>query len=209
MHLFHDASNILAAEQTPSLYSKCRHNALKYTLQRWVNTSEHRQASSVWSAQFTLGFAWSTGTFYDLRWLQFSTRCLSIGRSKWRSPWQTTDVVFLSFVVSGGQTSWSDREDQRKGQWRNRQNYHSKERSAAEVNHRKERIQSSWWTRFLFQHQYRTGKNSSKATTRKKNNLATQNDPSPDRHWPLCGNWRDQSDYPIVLERKKSIRYEG
>jgi inositol-1,4,5-trisphosphate 5-phosphatase len=34
VHLFHDASNLLAAERSPSIYSKCRRNALKYTLER-------------------------------------------------------------------------------------------------------------------------------------------------------------------------------
>ncbi|UJR20820.1 hypothetical protein I4U23_023931 [Adineta vaga] len=33
VHLFHDASNLLAAERSPSIYSKCRRNALQYTLQ--------------------------------------------------------------------------------------------------------------------------------------------------------------------------------
>jgi len=33
VHLFHDASNLLAAERSPSIYSKCRRNALKYTLE--------------------------------------------------------------------------------------------------------------------------------------------------------------------------------
>ncbi len=35
VHLFHDASNLLAAERSPSIYSKCRRNALKYTLERY------------------------------------------------------------------------------------------------------------------------------------------------------------------------------
>lgn len=33
VHLFHDASNLLAAERSPSIYSKCRRNALNYTLE--------------------------------------------------------------------------------------------------------------------------------------------------------------------------------
>jgi inositol-1,4,5-trisphosphate 5-phosphatase len=33
VHLFHDASNILAVERSPSIYSKCRRNALKFTLE--------------------------------------------------------------------------------------------------------------------------------------------------------------------------------
>lgn len=33
VHLFHDASNLLAAERSPSIYSKCRRNALKFTLE--------------------------------------------------------------------------------------------------------------------------------------------------------------------------------
>ena len=34
VHLFHDASNLLAAERSPSIYSKCRRNALKFTLEK-------------------------------------------------------------------------------------------------------------------------------------------------------------------------------
>ena len=37
VHLFHDASNLLAAEQSPSIYSQFRKNALQYTLQRSVH----------------------------------------------------------------------------------------------------------------------------------------------------------------------------
>ncbi|CAF2157491.1 unnamed protein product [Rotaria magnacalcarata] len=33
VHLFHDASNLLAIEHSPSMYSKCRRSALQYTLQ--------------------------------------------------------------------------------------------------------------------------------------------------------------------------------
>lgn len=36
VHLFHDASNLLAAEHSPSIYSKCRRNALQYTLKKFV-----------------------------------------------------------------------------------------------------------------------------------------------------------------------------
>jgi inositol-1,4,5-trisphosphate 5-phosphatase len=37
VHLFHDASNLLAVEQSPSIYSKFRKNALEHTLQRYMN----------------------------------------------------------------------------------------------------------------------------------------------------------------------------
>ncbi|CAF1616835.1 unnamed protein product [Adineta ricciae] len=41
VHLFHDASNILAVEQSPSVYSIFRKNALQYTLQRLpLNSSD-------------------------------------------------------------------------------------------------------------------------------------------------------------------------
>ncbi|UJR28749.1 hypothetical protein I4U23_009976 [Adineta vaga] len=41
VHLFHDASNILAVEQSPSVYSTCRKNALQFTLQRLpLNSSD-------------------------------------------------------------------------------------------------------------------------------------------------------------------------
>ena len=66
---------------------------------------------------------------------------------------------FLFPVVFCRPTNRSDREDQRKGQWRDRENHHSKWRSATEINHRKERIQSTWRTRLLLQHQHRTGTN--------------------------------------------------
>jgi inositol-1,4,5-trisphosphate 5-phosphatase len=36
VHLFHDASNLLAAERSPSIYSKCRRKALKFTLERYL-----------------------------------------------------------------------------------------------------------------------------------------------------------------------------
>jgi inositol-1,4,5-trisphosphate 5-phosphatase len=35
VHLFHDASNLLAVEQSPSVYSQFRKNALEYTLRRY------------------------------------------------------------------------------------------------------------------------------------------------------------------------------
>ena len=37
VHLFHDASNLLAAERSPSVYSQFRKNALEHTLQTWVH----------------------------------------------------------------------------------------------------------------------------------------------------------------------------
>jgi len=42
IHLFHDASNIVAAEESPSLYSKCRRNALEFTLKNLSNDSNDR-----------------------------------------------------------------------------------------------------------------------------------------------------------------------
>ena len=35
VHLFHDASNLLAAAQSPSVYSEFRKNALQYTLKKY------------------------------------------------------------------------------------------------------------------------------------------------------------------------------
>ena len=37
VHLFHDASNLLAAEQSPSIYTQFRKNALEFTLKRFVH----------------------------------------------------------------------------------------------------------------------------------------------------------------------------
>lgn len=36
IHLFHDASNLVAWETSPSVYSGIRHKALGYVLDRWV-----------------------------------------------------------------------------------------------------------------------------------------------------------------------------
>ena len=39
VHLFHDASNLLAAAQSPSVYSEFRKNALQYTLKKYEHVS--------------------------------------------------------------------------------------------------------------------------------------------------------------------------
>ena len=39
VHLFHDASNLLAAAQSPSIYSQFRKNALQYTLKKYERAS--------------------------------------------------------------------------------------------------------------------------------------------------------------------------
>lgn len=36
IHLFHDASNLIALKESPSPYCKNRQNALKYTLDRFL-----------------------------------------------------------------------------------------------------------------------------------------------------------------------------
>lgn len=36
IHLFHDASNLAACEEFPSVYCKTRRRALIHTLERWV-----------------------------------------------------------------------------------------------------------------------------------------------------------------------------
>lgn len=37
VHLFHDASNLLAVEKSPSIYSQFRKHALEHTLRRYEN----------------------------------------------------------------------------------------------------------------------------------------------------------------------------
>lgn len=84
VHLFHDASNLIAAEEYPSIYCKSRRRALVHILERYWDIYIYIFSRHQYSIIFLLWSLWLFSEFSDSRrkqntaWLLFSYLATSI-----------------------------------------------------------------------------------------------------------------------------------